>query len=131
MLLNRLLGLTGGAPETVFRVSLTVGAALLTNNWGLQFLRRNVLLTFPAPVHNTSIKYLPPNHLCQMAAPMYTRLINKGDIRVLGILPAPRQDDEVVAKFRVESLSGGPSPEFEALSYMWGDQTVRATINLD
>ncbi|KAK3307660.1 heterokaryon incompatibility protein-domain-containing protein [Chaetomium strumarium] len=54
-------------------------------------------------------------------------------IRILQLLPSVDKHAEVSATFQVESVTQPqhPPPDFEALSYMWGDQTDRVIISLD
>ncbi|KAK4187347.1 heterokaryon incompatibility protein-domain-containing protein [Podospora australis] len=62
---------------------------------------------------------------------VYQSLTDAYHIRILQIAPSDDKTAPILASFHVESLAQDPPPEFEALSYMWGDQTQRADISLD
>lgn len=69
----------------------------------------------------------------EKAVPLFTYqpLAQQHEIRVLQIAPSSTKDAEVFAAFQVESLAPNASARFDALSYMWGDQTNRAYISID
>ncbi|KAK5662486.1 hypothetical protein OQA88_8397 [Cercophora sp. LCS_1] len=62
---------------------------------------------------------------------VYQPLSQSDQIRVLKVSPATDGDTEISTTFEIQSLAKNAFPNFEALSYMWGDQTERATISLD
>ncbi|KAK4195880.1 heterokaryon incompatibility protein-domain-containing protein [Triangularia verruculosa] len=66
-----------------------------------------------------------------MEPSVYQPLNQRDHIRVLKVLPATDKDSNISATFQVESLAGHGPLLYEALSYMWGDQAVRATIELN
>ncbi|KAK0644012.1 heterokaryon incompatibility protein-domain-containing protein, partial [Cercophora newfieldiana] len=61
----------------------------------------------------------------------YKPLATLSEIRVLQVSPSLDSNAEISATFETESLAPTASPKFDALSYMWGDQTQRASISID
>ncbi|KAK0648983.1 heterokaryon incompatibility protein-domain-containing protein, partial [Cercophora newfieldiana] len=61
----------------------------------------------------------------------YTPLSTKGsEIRVLTLLPSPGEPDRPIqCRLRVVSLNN--NPEYEALSYVWGNTAERKPIEVD
>lgn len=57
----------------------------------------------------------------------YTRL-EKGQIRLVMLLPAMRTEDEIIA--RVQPVSLEDKPKYDALCYTWGDMTRRDGPNV-
>lgn len=53
------------------------------------------------------------------------------EIRVLDVLPGPPQSLDVSATVRHISLQDTPMPQYETVSYCWGDATIRGTMVLD
>jgi len=62
---------------------------------------------------------------------VYKPLVTHTDIRVLQVSHSADNNAEVSATFEIESLASAASPQFDALSYMWDDQTERAAIFID
>ena len=61
----------------------------------------------------------------------YRRLKNKGNIRIVTLLPGRRSDD-IRCTLREESLEPSPQPSYEPLSYSWGDSSdTHYTIWID
>ncbi|ETS86903.1 hypothetical protein PFICI_00731 [Pestalotiopsis fici W106-1] len=52
-------------------------------------------------------------------------------IRVLKLEPSAERDAIITCSLSVISLSENPTPQYEALSYVWGDFTERHEIQLD
>lgn len=52
-------------------------------------------------------------------------------IRVLKLEPSSEHDAVIVCSMSMISLEGTPRPQYEALSYVWGDLSERQEIHLD
>ncbi|KAK3343592.1 heterokaryon incompatibility protein-domain-containing protein [Lasiosphaeria hispida] len=64
-----------------------------------------------------------------MSPYQYSPLKGRNVVRVLKIEPSPDKDAQLRASFHPVSLA--ESPEFEALSYVWGDANFNGSIKLD
>lgn len=53
----------------------------------------------------------------------------RSEIRLLVLWPSSVRDDDVRASLHIASLDD--APDFEALSYVWGDQSVRTAITVN
>lgn len=67
-----------------------------------------------------------------MSSPYQPLDLSKREFRVLHLLPASQPSDDIHCRLQhVAFGSEEPTPIYEALSYVWGDPTVTATVTID
>ena len=73
---------------------------------------------------------MPPPDLDSSS--IYTSLdASTRQIRLLTLAPSKHDDDEIICRLSIADLERSPTPEYEALSYLWGDQFPKFTINVN
>ncbi|KAK4442195.1 heterokaryon incompatibility protein-domain-containing protein [Podospora aff. communis PSN243] len=60
----------------------------------------------------------------------FYQTLGRNEIRVLQLSPSADHDAEVSATFETERLNSNAPVDFDAVSYMWGEQTHRTSISI-
>lgn len=65
-------------------------------------------------------------------SPIYNPLdASTCQIRLLTLTPSKYDDDDISCRLSVVELRSSPTPEYEALSYLWGDPSPKFTITVN
>lgn len=73
---------------------------------------------------------MPPRHIDQV--PLYSRLsASTHQIRLLELTPSKNHDEDIFCCLDVVGLQSSPTPNYEALSYVWGDPFPKFTITIN